>query len=262
MSVYSSSEIRKRATIEAEAEFGFNRIRRYCLTLEAGSKILEVGSGPAVLLHKLQENFPNLKFEGIEPDKSSYEGAKYKSTLENTIIHNVHYEHFETEKKFDLIFSINVFEHLRDWKDFINKTATWLQPDGLCVLLCPNYSFPYESHYCLPILFNKEATFRLFRGKIDKFDFENNTKGLWDTLNFVKKREVIDYVRNHGSFDCEDALDIVTTMIDRTSNDDEFRLRHPLLAYCCKSFDRLNLTYFVKFFTNYIPYMQLVLKRH
>ena len=261
MSVYSSSEIRNSAALEAEAEFGLCCIEQFCMTLRADSSILEVGSGPGLLLSNLQKNFPELKFEGIEPHTSGYQGTKNKSYTGKTPIHNTHYEQFEAENKFDLVFSINVFEHLRDWKDFINKAAIWLKPDGLFVVLCPNYSFPYESHYGLPIFFNKETTFRLFKKQIEKFDAENNTKGLWDTLNFVKKREIMGFVRNHDSFDYEDMLSIVGTMVDRVNSDDEFRSRHPFLANCCALFVHLNLFYFAKFFRNYIPYMQIVLKK-
>ena len=140
-----------------------------------------------------------------------------------------------------------MFEHLHDWRDFINKAAIWLKPNGLFVVLCPNYSFPYESHYGLPIFLNKETTLRLFKKQIEKFDAENNTKGLWNTLNFVKKREIMSFVRNHNSFDYEDMLSIVGTMVDRVNSDDEFRSRHPFLANCCALFVHLNLFYFAKF---------------
>ena len=143
MSVYSSSEIRNSAALEAEAEFGLCCIEQFCMTLRADSSVLEVGSGPGLLLSNLHKNFPNLKFEGIEPYTSGYQGTKSKSHCGKILIHNTHYEQFEAKNKFDLVFSINVFEHLHDWRDFINKAAIWLKPNGRFVVLCPNYSFPY-----------------------------------------------------------------------------------------------------------------------
>ena len=79
MSVYSSSEIRNSAALEAEAEFGLCCIEQFCMTLRADSSVLEVGSGPGLLLSNLHKNFPNLKFEGIEPYTSGYQGTKSKS---------------------------------------------------------------------------------------------------------------------------------------------------------------------------------------
>ena len=90
MSVYSSSEIRNNAAIEAEAEFGLCCIEQFCMTLRADSSVLEVGSGPGLLLSNLQKKFPDLRFEGIEPYTSGYQGTKNKSHFRKTLIHNTH----------------------------------------------------------------------------------------------------------------------------------------------------------------------------
>ena len=56
MSLYSSSEIRNSAALEAEAEFGLCCIEQFCMTLRADSSVLEVGSGPGLLLSNLHKN--------------------------------------------------------------------------------------------------------------------------------------------------------------------------------------------------------------
>ena len=37
---------------------------------------------------------------------------------------------FETDKKFDLIYCINVFEHINDWKHFLYKVGNLLKENG------------------------------------------------------------------------------------------------------------------------------------
>jgi 2-polyprenyl-3-methyl-5-hydroxy-6-metoxy-1,4-benzoquinol methylase len=51
------------------------------------------------------------------------------------------------QKKFDLIYLVKVFEHLPVWRDFLAFIERNLEPGGVCLILCPKYSFPYESHF-------------------------------------------------------------------------------------------------------------------
>ena len=70
------------------------------------------------------------------------------------------------QKKYDIIYSVNVFEHLSNWKLYLKKTNEWLNPEGLNIILCPNYSFPYESHFKIPIIINKKLTYSIFKKKL------------------------------------------------------------------------------------------------
>ena len=73
-------------------------------------------------------------------------------------IENIQIEKFSTKENFDLIFSINVFEHVRDWKKYIEQTNRLLKDNGLNIIFAPNYDFPYEPHFVLPIIINKTIT--------------------------------------------------------------------------------------------------------
>ena len=73
-----------------------------------------------------------------------------------------------------------------DWRHFLAFVAERLTPTGRCVILCPNYGFPYESHFKLPILYDKRLTQRIFRRKIEQYEADNLCRGLWESLNFVK----------------------------------------------------------------------------
>eukprot|EP00058_Branchiostoma_floridae_P026249 XP_002611739.1 hypothetical protein BRAFLDRAFT_128727 [Branchiostoma floridae] len=51
---------------------------------------------------------------------------------------------FSTEKTFDRIFSIEMFEHMRNYERLFQKVSSWLKPDGLLFtqILC-HREFPY-----------------------------------------------------------------------------------------------------------------------
>ena len=45
-----------------------------------------------------------------------------------------------------------------DWRDFLSFANNSLAENGRLIILCPNYGFPYESHFHLPIIVNKSLT--------------------------------------------------------------------------------------------------------
>ena len=108
--------------------FGFNEISEFLKEKNIKS-VLEIGSGTGILLNELKNFFPNINFLGLDPNESGYYHYReiYKSLVNPGFsIENKQIENFSSEKKFDLIFSINVFEHVNDWKKYIEKTNNLL----------------------------------------------------------------------------------------------------------------------------------------
>ena len=134
-------------TDEYEANFGLSCIADYLSNDSENFNVLEIGCGTGILLSKIAKEYSNISFEGIEPFNQGFEEkAKFFKDLnnQNLIIHNVGYEKFLANKKFDLIYSINVFEHIKNWKDFLIVVPKLLKEGGKCIIVCPNYNFPYE----------------------------------------------------------------------------------------------------------------------
>ena len=128
-----------------EALFGFSNIKEFCKKLEKNAKVLEIGCGSGILLNLLSENFKNINFEGIEPFGDGFNSLVNLNSLikENGVnIKNIGYEELSTNCKYDLIFCVNVFEHLHDWRKFIDKISLLLGKDCRIIILCPNYVFP------------------------------------------------------------------------------------------------------------------------
>ena len=177
-------------TILNEAEFGYRYIKKYLQDCDTGAQVLEIGSGPCVLISQLKIDFPHLNITGIEPIGPGFDN--FEDTLQQLIkkygfnLIQTGYEDFNATRRFDFIFLVNVFEHLDDWRHFLEFVSKKLKRDGKCVILCPNYGFPYESHFGLPIVVNKKLTYLLFGKKIERYETKHGCEGLWESLNFVK----------------------------------------------------------------------------
>ena len=250
-----------------EALFGFNHIKDFCKNLDSDNSVLEIGSGSGILLNLLSENFNDINFEGIEPFGEGFSSLTYLNSLsrENGVsIKNIGYEELSSNYKYDLIFCINVFEHLNNWRNFLEKMSFLLKKNGKLIVLCPNYEFPYESHFRIPVLFNKKITFFFFKKFIRKFENKNNCLGLWESLNFVKKRQVIDHLKDSNytkNLQINDNLSILDFMVDRVINDREFRKRQRIVGAMAIALRVLGILNIFKLFPNFIPYMKLEFSR-
>jgi SAM-dependent methyltransferase len=251
-------------TILNEANYGLKYINQYLGSFQPKSTVLEIGSGPCILISQLSYSFPAHSFTGIEPIGPGFDSFreslnKLKSNFSFDLF-EMGYEEFEkkTDEKFDLIFLINVFEHLPNWIDFLRFVKLRLKPNGRCVILCPNYSFPYESHFRVPILFNKMLTFNLFQKYIKKFESNESSFGLWASLNFVKLRQVIKETNN---------LDLILTinnqitndLINRLTTDAEFAKRQKLIGKFARIVQKTGLLSLFNKYPFYLlqPYMYL-----
>jgi len=244
--------------------FGFNEISEFLKEKNIKS-VLEIGSGTGILLNELKNFFPNINFLGLDPNESGYYHYReiYKSLVNPGFsIENKQIENFSSEKKFDLIFSINVFEHVNDWKKYIEKTNNLLTKNGLNVILCPNYDFPYEPHFVIPIIINKKITQFIFNKKIKKHEVETNEIGMWKAINFVGKREV-KKILNEKKYNYFFDLNIQKRMISRATNDKDFKNRQGLAAQFAIIAKYLYLD---KLIFNLLkvpfPYMKLIIKKN
>jgi len=252
----------KAAQIIAEAEFGYRQMRPYLETLSPGASVLEVGSGPCILLAQIVSDFPLLSVTGIEPIGPGFDG--FEATLTQIRAQycfqlvNAGYEDFSANQSFDLIFSINVFEHLPDWRHFLRFVRARLRRGGKCVILCPNYGFPYESHFGLPIFINKAFTERLFRRRIAEFEGANGYQGLWSSLNFVSWREVRREAAREG-IHIVFRSGILRQMIERLHTDTEFRERQRAIASVSEWMLRIGIVRLLEapMFRFVLPYMFL-----
>ncbi|MBF0195448.1 MAG: methyltransferase domain-containing protein [Magnetococcales bacterium] len=153
-----------------EAKFGMKYVEPFLLNLNDCSHVLEVGSGPCILISQLSMLHKNINFQAIEPMGPGFymfDSLIQKAQKDNLFkLYPSGYETFESEIKFDLIYLINSFEHLPDFQHCIHFLKDNLAANGRCIILCPNYSFPYEPHFQLPVIISSKITHYIFRKKL------------------------------------------------------------------------------------------------
>ena len=248
--------------VSTDVLFGFSEISKILNKNKSINSVLEIGSGSGILLNELKNCFPHINFKGIDPNESGFHNYKkiYESLSERQFeIERIQIEKFSSKENYDLIFSINVFEHVKDWKKYIHQTNTLLSNNGKNIIFAPNYDFPYEPHFVIPIVINKKITKFIFNNKIKKSESKDtgNEEGLWEGLSFIGKREVENFlIKNNYSYFFD--LSIKDRMLNRIINDKELKRRQGLggkLAIIAKNLylDKL----FFDFFKIPFPYMKL-----
>lgn len=160
--------------------------------LDKEKKILDVGCGAGLLVDYLIKN--GYEAEGCDNYQYDRNTKQMVEIIENNeAIHKNDIYNFHSTKKYDLIFLSNVIEHLEDWQNALRKIEKILKDDGIMIFLFPNYSFKIELHFILPIIINKNITYSIFKQKIHNIEKLNGRIGLWDSLNFIKPRDLLNY---------------------------------------------------------------------
>jgi 2-polyprenyl-3-methyl-5-hydroxy-6-metoxy-1,4-benzoquinol methylase len=197
--------------------------------LMRSARILEVGAGyglASICLAML-----GFEVTALEPGGVGFE--KNRDSLESfSMFCGVHVSQlsekaekfdFTSTKKFDLIISNNVLEHVDSVEDTLQNLKTALQPSGLMVHSCANYTFPFEPHFGIPLVPIIPRMTKYFLPK------SITQTGIWKSLNFVTASQVrryakladLQYVFRKGT---------MAQSIRRLQTDTQFSIRHPLLT--------------------------------
>ena len=190
-----------------------------------GLRVLEVGAGIGLLAHGLRRC--GLDVTALEPGANGFgDSARIGAAVRAFIGEDLPILdkeasglHPGTDGSFDLIFSVNVIEHIPDLEANFAAMLAVLAPDGIMAHTCPNYHVPYEPHYAIPLVPGfPRATAMLKPGLRDD--------ALWRSLNFVTTTRVAWFARREG-LDIEFARGTLYDAIRRIDDDPQFRLRHP-----------------------------------
>lgn len=101
--------------------------------LSPGQRVLEIGCGSGALTRQLHDHWPQATLVGIDP--AVPESAE---TAGRIAFRRGFFETFaQDEEKFDLIFSVNVIEHVADPAEFFSRAADLLGPGGRLAMFCP-----------------------------------------------------------------------------------------------------------------------------
>jgi len=101
--------------------------------LADGQRVLELGCGWGSFTLWAAERFPHSAFVGVSNSRSQRNyilGEARKRRLTNVEIRTCDMNAFEAEHDFDRIVSIEMFEHMKNYRALLARIAKWLSPEG------------------------------------------------------------------------------------------------------------------------------------
>ena len=99
-----------------------------------GMNILDIGCGWGSLSLFLAQKYPKSEITGVSNSSSQkifIDSVASKRNISNLKIITRDINDFRTEKKYDRILSIEMFEHTKNTKKLMNLINDWLNPNGL-----------------------------------------------------------------------------------------------------------------------------------
>jgi len=98
-----------------------------------GMDILELGCGWGSLTLWMAEHFPNATITAVSnsaTQKVTIDREADRLGLRNVTVITADVNNFDPNADFDRIVSVEMFEHMRNWKELLKRISTWLRPEG------------------------------------------------------------------------------------------------------------------------------------
>jgi SAM-dependent methyltransferase len=203
-----------------EARFGLSRVLRVLSSFDPKTvEVLEVGAGSCILPAYLASK--GLHVTAVEPLGEEFDfladlqGRVLEFCRRNSIelkLVRTTGEQLDLPGQFDVAFTINALEHMRDPLLTIDNMYNSLKPGGVVLVHCPNYTIPFDTHFnILLVTCSKPINEWLYRSKIIQYP------KVWDELNFVRYVDVRRHLtsrRANFSFDHSITRDLVVRLMD------------------------------------------------
>ena len=147
---FSCSHFSEEANTLESAENAMIELISKRADIRDGQRILDLGCGWGGFSLWIAKEFPNADIIAVTSScpQKEYLKAKVK-TLGLTNVHPVivNMQNFAPRGQFDRIVSIELFNHLRNWRAMLSRISQWLEPRGLFYLqmFCHrNYAYAFE----------------------------------------------------------------------------------------------------------------------
>ena len=101
--------------------------------LRDGLDVLELGCGWGSLTLWMAEHFPRSRITAVSNSRSQREhilGEALRRGLHNVEVLTEDMNRFDTAKRFDRVVSVEMFEHMRNWRLLFGRVHGWLRPGG------------------------------------------------------------------------------------------------------------------------------------
>ena len=132
----------------SEAEAAMLQMTCERAALEDGQDVLELGCGWGSLTLWMAAHYPNSRITAVsnsKPQREFIEGQCVARGLENVVVITSDMNDFEAPESYDRVVSVEMFEHLRNYRVMLNRIAGWLKDDGqVFIHVFTHRDFPYR----------------------------------------------------------------------------------------------------------------------
>jgi cyclopropane-fatty-acyl-phospholipid synthase len=101
--------------------------------LADGQSILELGCGWGSLSLSMARQFPSSEITAVSNSRMQgeyIEGEAAARGLKNLRVITADMNVFNPQRQFDRIVSVEMFEHIMNWRELLTRVRSWLAPDG------------------------------------------------------------------------------------------------------------------------------------
>jgi cyclopropane-fatty-acyl-phospholipid synthase len=130
---YSSCFYKESVSTLHEAEEEALRQTAAHADLADGQSILELGCGWGSLSLWMARQFRNAEITAVSNSHSQREHIERQAAsrgLRNLRVITVDVNVFDPKRQFDRIVSVEMFEHMMNWRELMTRVRSWLTPDG------------------------------------------------------------------------------------------------------------------------------------
>ncbi len=147
---YSSAYYPDATTTLQRAEEAMLALTCERATLTDGQDVLELGCGWGSLTLWMAERYPRSRIVAVSnsgPQRKFIEARARSRGLSNVEVLTRDMNTFDTDRRFDRVVSVEMFEHMRNWEALLRRVHAWLRPGGrvfLHVFAHASYAYPFE----------------------------------------------------------------------------------------------------------------------
>lgn len=137
----------------AEAEAAMLELTCERSTLRDGMTVLDLGCGWGSLTLWIARHYPNSRIMAVSNSNGQRQFIESRCAdlgLENVRVLTSDMNAFSTDETFDRVVSVEMFEHMRNYRELLSRISSWLEPDGRVFV----HVFCHRSH---PYLFETDG---------------------------------------------------------------------------------------------------------
>lgn len=135
----------------AQAEDAMLKLSCERAQLADGMTVLDLGCGWGSMSFWIAEHYPNCKILAVSNSavqRRHIEAEREKRGAKNLEVVTCNVAEFQTERRFDRVISVEMFEHMKNYELLLERVASWLKPQGqlfVHIFTHKEYGYPFET---------------------------------------------------------------------------------------------------------------------